>query len=154
MKTLELWQRCEHKPGGKWLFSRALCLKAPYFASISPVFEALRPGYCEVRISKRRAVLNHLGTVHAIAMCNMAELAGGSMTEVTVPATHRWIPKGMTVEYLKKAETDLVAVATPAGTIDTAQAGEYPVAVEVRDTSGTPVFRARITMWVSPNRKA
>lgn len=34
-------------------------------------------------------------------MCNMAELAGGTMTEVTVPSTHRWIPKGMTVEYLK-----------------------------------------------------
>lgn len=46
-------------------------------------------------------------------MCNMAELAGGTMTEVTVPSTHRWIPKGMTVEYLKKAETDLIAVATP-----------------------------------------
>jgi hypothetical protein len=32
----------------------------------------------------------------------MAELAGGTMTEVTVPTSHRWIPKGMTVEYLKK----------------------------------------------------
>lgn len=37
-------------------------------------------------------------------MCNMAELAGGTMTEVTVPSTHRWIPKGMTVEYLKKRQ--------------------------------------------------
>jgi len=61
-------------------------------------------------------VLNHIGTVHAIAMCNMAELAGGTMTEVTVPATHRWIPKGMTVEYLKKAETDLIAIASTCGT--------------------------------------
>ena len=44
-------------------------------------------------------------------MCNMAELAAGIMSEATVPASHRWIPKGMTVEYLKKAGTDLRAVA-------------------------------------------
>ncbi len=56
-------------------------------------------------------MLNHIGTVHAIAMCNMAELAGGTMTEVTVPSTHRGFPKAWTVEYLKKAETDLIAVA-------------------------------------------
>jgi Domain of unknown function (DUF4442) len=43
----------------------------------------------------------------------MAELAGGTMTDATVPNTHRWIPKGMQVEYLKKANTDLVAIATP-----------------------------------------
>lgn len=53
-------------------------------------------------------MLNHIGTVHAIAMCNMAELAGGTMTEVTVPSTHRWIPKGMTVEYLKRQKQTLL----------------------------------------------
>jgi len=140
------------KPGGKWAFSRLLCLKAPYFGSISPRFEALRPNYCEVHVSKRRGVLNHLGTVHAIAMCNMAELAGGTMTEVTVPNTHRWIPNGMTVEYLKKAGTDLVAVATPAGPVDLKSPGNYLVKVAVKDTAGTEVFRATITMWVSPKK--
>ena len=101
---------------------------------------------------KRRAVLNHLGTVHAIAMCNMAELAGGTMTEVTVPATHRWIPNGMTVEYLKKAKTDLIAIATPEAEPDWSKAGEYKVNVVVQDTQGEVVFRALITMWVSPKK--
>ena len=45
-------------------------------------------------------------------MCNMAELAGGMATEVTIPADARWIPVGMTVEYLRKARGDLRAVAT------------------------------------------
>ena len=103
-------------------------------------------------IKDRRAVHNHIGTVHAIAMCNMAELAGGTMTEVTVPSTHRWIPKGMTVEYLKKATTDLVAVAMPMSEPDWSVAGEYPVRVVVSDTSGTPVFQAVINMWVSPKK--
>lgn len=152
MSTLALWQKLENKPFGKKIFSKGLCLKAPYFGSIKPHFVELKPDYGEVSIRKRRAVLNHIGTVHAIAMCNMAELAGGTMTEVTVPPSHRWIPKGMTVEYLKKASSDLVAIATPAAKMDLSVASDYKVNVEVKDTSGDVVFRAFITMWISPKR--
>ncbi len=150
--TLNIWKRFESFPLGKWLFSRLICFKAPYFGSIRPRFLALRPEYCEVRITKRRAVLNHLGTVHAIAMCNMAEVAGGIMTEVTVPTTHRWIPKGMTVEYLKKATTDLIAIATPESGLDLSTPGEFRVKVVVRDKRQEPVFQALITMWISPKK--
>lgn len=153
LNTLQLWQRLSSKPGGKWLFSRLLCFKAPYFGSISPRITELKPGRCEVRVHKRRAVLNHIGTVHAIALCNMAELAGGVMTEITIPASNRWIPKGMTVEYLKKASRDVVAVATPESTdFDFSSAGDYPVLVEVREVGGEIVFKASIRMWVSPKK--
>ncbi len=150
--ALSLWQRLAPYPGGKWLFSRLLCWKAPYFASIRPRFDELRPGYCAVSLRKRRAVQNHIGTVHAIAMCNLAELAGGTMTDVSTPPTHRWIPKGMTVEYLKKAETSLRGVAelNPLPAFGAAQ--ELPVTVNVYDTKGEVVFRAVITMWVSPKK--
>lgn len=150
--TLELWRGFASRPGGKWAFSRLVCLKAPYFGSIRPQFAELRPEFCEVRIRKRRSVLNHIGTVHAIAMCNMAELAAGTMTEVTVPSTHRWIPKGMTVKYLKPATTDLVAVATPDTAEDWSVPGEYKVKVVVRDRQAEPVFEATIVMWVSPRK--
>lgn len=148
--TLGLWQSFASLPGGKWLFSRIICLKAPFFSSIRPRFVELRPEYCEIRIRDRRAVHNHIGTVHAIAMCNMAELSGGMMTEVTIPSTHRWIPKGMTVEYLKKATTDLRAMARPLGAPDWSQPAELPVEVMVQDTAGQDVFRAVISMWVTP----
>jgi acyl-coenzyme A thioesterase PaaI-like protein len=150
---LATWQRLSRLPAGKWAFTRAVCRQAPYFASIRPRFVELRPGYCEVRIRKRRAVENHIGTVHAIAMCNLAELAAGVMTDVTLPATHRWIPKGMTVEYLRKAETDLRAVADLNPLPAFAAATDLPVTVNVLDTGGQVVFRAVITMWVSPRKK-
>jgi acyl-coenzyme A thioesterase PaaI-like protein len=150
--ALEIWRTLSSKPGGKWLFSRLVCFKAPYFATIRPRFEQLEPGCCVVRIRKRRSVLNHIGTVHAIAMCNMAELAGGTMTDVTAPPTHRWIPKSMTVNYLKKASTDLVAVATPDSIIDWSAPGEYKVNVVVHDQHQEPVFNAQIIMWVSPKK--
>jgi acyl-coenzyme A thioesterase PaaI-like protein len=134
------------------MFSQLVCWKAPYFGSIRPRFVELRPGYCEVRIKKRWAVLNHIGTVHAIAMCNMAEIAGGIMTDVTIPTTHRWIPKGMSVEYLKKAETDLRAVAalTPIPAFE--KAAELPVTINILDAKDQVVCRAVITMWVSPKK--
>lgn len=150
--NLALYDSLRRYPMGKALFSRAVCVKAPYFRSIRPLVSELRPELCEVRMRKRRSVTNHIGTVHAIAMCNMAELAAGLMTDATIPATHRWIPKGMTVEYLKKAETDLVARGTPTRTPDWGAPAEYPVLVEVKDTTEGVVFRARVTMWVTPKK--
>lgn len=152
MDVLKIWQNLHNKPGGKWAFSKALCLKAPYFSSIHPKVEILQPDLCQVSMKKTRQVQNHLGTVHAIAMCNMAELAGGTLTEVAVPATHRWIPKGMTVEYLQKATTDLTASATALAALDLSQPGPFPVEVNIHDQAGTLVFRAEIQMWVSPKK--
>ena len=152
-QALKIWNMLANKPAGKWTFSKMLCLKAPYFSTISPLFEKLEPEYCEIRMKKHRAVLNHLGTVHAIAMCNMAELAGGTVTDATVPATQRWIPKGMQVEYLKKANTDLIAIATPLQANFSWNAGcDYLVQVEVKDAVEDIVFRAVITMWVSAKK--
>ena len=68
--VLSLWKRLTPLPLGKRLFSRIVCFKAPYFGSIRPVFEELQSGYGVVRLKNRRAVQNHIGTVHAIAMCN------------------------------------------------------------------------------------
>lgn len=151
--TLALWEKLSRYPGGRWLFSRLLCLKAPYFGTIRPQLEILRPGCCQVRIGKRRAVQNHIGTVHAIAICNMAELAAGVMTDATMPATHRWIPKGMTVEYLKKAATDLTARAELASIPEFDEARDLVVPVSVRDKHGEEVVTAQITMWVSPRKR-
>ena len=103
-----------------------------------------------MHIRKRRAVLNHIGTIHAIAMCNMAELAAGTMTEVTIPGTHRWIPSGMTVEYLNKAESDLRAVAELDPIPAFVARADSPVTVNILDVNGQAVFRAVITMFISP----
>jgi acyl-coenzyme A thioesterase PaaI-like protein len=147
--VLRIWKTLTPVPGGQWLFSRLVCRRAPYFSTIRPAIVELRPGRCEVRINKRRGVENHLHTVHAIAICNMAELAAGLVSEVTIPATHRWIPKGMTVDYLKRAETHLRAVAELDLLPQLGASAEIPVEVNVFDAGGQSVCRAVIRMWVS-----
>jgi acyl-coenzyme A thioesterase PaaI-like protein len=108
-----------------------------------------------VTLRHRRKVTNHIGTVHAIALCNMAELAGGMVTEVSLPDSMRWIPKGMTVEYVKKAVGTMRAVATPSIPIVEANEGyALPVEVIVTDAKDETVFRATISMWLSPKRSS
>ena len=149
--VLDLYRRITRWPCGQWLFSRAVCHKAPYFATIAPRILLLEPGRCEATIRHRRRVTNHLGTVHAIALCNLAELTGGLATDAALPASMRWIPKGMQVEYLKKATGTMHAIARLDQPVaESVDGHELPVAVQVRDPGGDTVFRARIRMWVSP----
>ena len=146
-----MWKRCEGLPFGKAIFSRIICFKAPYFGSIRPRFEEFRPGFARVSMKKRRAVTNHIGTVHAIALCNLAEFVGGLACDASIPPSMRWIPKGMTVAYLKKAIGSMRATATPAfAPRESAQGYELPFEVVVANAQGEPVFTATIAMWVSP----
>lgn len=150
-QVLSTYNKLAGKPLGKWLFSRLICFKAPYFGSIRPQMVLLQPNRGEATIRHRRSVTNHLGTVHAIALCNLAEFVGGLTCDVSIPASMRWIPKGMSVEYLKKAVGTMRAVATPAFEPHESTEGyELPFSVLVTNPQGEPVFKAKIAMWVSP----
>ena len=146
-KTLKVYKRLAQFPLGRRVFSKMICLLTPYFSSIKPVITELDHGYCSVSMKKRRAVTNHIKTVHAIAMCNIAELSGGLLTEVSLPKGTRWLPSGMSVQYLKKAQTDLIAIADGRN-IDWDDEGDKMVPVEIKDINDEVVFTAKITMNV------
>ena len=150
--ALGLWKRLGGSAPGRWLFARLICFRAPYFGSIAPRILELEPGRCVVRIRDRRRVHNHIGTVHAIALCNMAELAGGLATDATIPDAMRWIPKGMSVRYLKKAKGTMTAPARVPAIAAASSGSEVHVTVEVRDAGGEAVVDADITMWISPRK--
>ena len=141
-QTLSMYQSV-----GRSAFSNVACQMAPYFGTINPEISVLAPGRGEVKVPFRKEITNHLASVHAIALCNAAELAGGMMTDASIPAGARWIPKGMTVEYLAKAKTDIRAVADGSA-IDWQTAGDKIVPVEIFDAGGVKVFTAHITMNV------
>ena len=146
-KTLKVYKRLAQFPLGKRIFSKMVCILTPYFSSIKPLITELDHGYCSVSMRKRRAVTNHINTVHAIAMCNMAELSGGLLTEVSLPKGTRWLPSGMSVQYLKKAKTDLTAIADGRN-INWDEEGNKVVPVEIKDIDDEVVFTAKINMNV------
>jgi acyl-coenzyme A thioesterase PaaI-like protein len=151
--TLDLWKKLADKPGGKRLFSTAISLRVPYFSTVVPTVRDMRPGRCEVTAPKWFGVHNHIGTFHAIATCNLAEIAMGMLAEATVPSTHRWLPKGMTVSYVAKAETSLRCVAELPEIPEFGDDGfDLPVPVAVYDKDGKPVTEGVITIWVTPKK--
>ncbi|CAA0093941.1 hotdog fold domain-containing protein [Zhongshania aliphaticivorans] len=149
--TLKLWRKLSALPAGRLLFSKGVCMKAPYFATIKPVFEELETGYAVVRIKERRAIHNHIKSVHAIALCNLAEIAGGVVSEASMPAGMRWIPAGMTVRYLGPAKGVLRGYASMRDIV-VGEKGVVPVKVEVKNAVGNVVFDAEISMHVSPKK--
>lgn len=128
-------------------FSQMIGTVAPYFSTIDPKIVDLKPGFAELVLHNQKKVHNHIGTVHAIAMCNGAELLAGMVTDVTIPEGAKWLPIGMTVRYLAKAKTDLKMV-TEAEGVDFSQPGDIVVPVAAYDADNTQVFTAEITMNV------
>lgn len=156
-QVLNLWKRTSELPVigdslGKRAFSLGFSQKAPYFATIHPRFVEVRPNHAELVIPKRRGVQNHIGTVHAIALCNGLEAAMGALAEVTIPKGKRWIPKGMEVSYTAKASSDITCIAeTTQEQWDEAD-GDLPVTVYgVRD-DGTRVIEGTIHLWVTSKK--
>ncbi len=150
--VLDLWRKTSALPLGNRVFSLAFSQKAPYFATIRPRFTVIEPDYAELVIPKRRAVHNHLGTVHAIALCNGLEAAMGALAEATIPADRRWIPRGMEVAYTAKATSDIICIAETDPEQWTADLGEgYDLPVRVRGVrdDGTVVVEGEIRLWVS-----
>ena len=103
-------------------------------------------------IPKRRGVQNHIGTVHAIALCNGLEAAMGALAEVTIPADKRWIPMGMDISYTAKATSDITCIAETDAEQWTGDDPNLPVRVKgVRD-DGTVVIEGVIKLWVTPKK--
>jgi len=142
MDTLKIYNNTTKLPLGKWLFSKILGFIAPYFATISPLIETLEPGKSIVIIKDRRKIRNHFGSIHAGALCNLAELAGGLTLDVTLDKQYRWIPMGMTLKYLKKAHGPLKAICI----IDGSQlsVGQTSAKVEIVAEDNTVVSKAEI----------
>ena len=144
--VLALYQKLEKYPLGKRLFSFTIGLKTPYFSTISPLITHLQHNYCECYLTKKRKVLNHIGTVHVIAICNGLEMAMGVLAEASISRHLRWIPKGMQLDYTSKAGSDIRCVAevkTPW------QAGNLDVQVTAFDENNTVVVKGTIRLWIS-----
>lgn len=147
----ELWDRLRRVPGGNRLFTRAIGLAAPYTGTIGARVEVLRRGHSEVILQDRRAVRNHLRCIHAIALANLAELAGNVALAYSMPDDARFIVAGMDIDYLKKARGTIRAVVS-CPIPETAERREYEVLVSLQNAAGEEVARARLRTLIGPKR--
>jgi acyl-coenzyme A thioesterase PaaI-like protein len=147
----DAWDRLSGLPGGKVLFSRLVGVVAPYSGSIGARVEELRPGYGRVVLRDRRAVRNHLRSVHAVALANLAELTGNAAFAYSLPDDARFIVAGLSIEYLKKARGTITGESEcPVPTAS--ERHEFEVPVVLRDGAGDVVARATLRSLVGPKR--
>jgi uncharacterized protein (TIGR00369 family) len=145
----QAWDLLSGVPGGKSVFSRLVGRLAPYTGSIHASVVTLRSGYAEVEMADRRSVRNHLDCVHAVALANLAELAGNVALAYSLPDDGRFIVSGMEIEYVKKARGTIKAVGE-APVPRTSTRAAYDVPVTLRDESGEIVAKAVLHSLVGP----
>ena len=147
--VLAQWQTWSSRPMGRWIFSRILARTVPYSGTIRPEVLSLGPGEAEVAVSDRRAVRNHLNSVHAIALVNLGELTSGLALNAGLPAEARAIVTHLEIDYLKKARGRLVArchTTIP----DWRSPREHVVEAPITDTAGDVVAQVRVRWKIGP----
>ena len=146
-RTLRVFSLLSRFPFGKFIYSKLVNYYAPYIGTIRAVVTNLIPGLCTTEMKDRRSIQNHLRTVHAIALCNLCEMTMGLMVDATIPSHLRWIPRGMNVQYVKKARGKLSGRSwiDP----DAFAPGDQSIPVEIQDMSGDIVVRADIILSVT-----
>jgi acyl-coenzyme A thioesterase PaaI-like protein len=137
-RVLSLWRRLAPLPLGRVVFMWVLGRLVPYSGALGARVLALEPGFARVQLHDRRAIRNHLGSVHAIALANLGELTSGMAMTAALPAGVRAIVTRIEVTYAKKARGPLIAesrVELPGIRSDV----EHEVRSEIRDAAGDVV---------------
>lgn len=145
------WDHLVKVPGGRRIFSHMIGVMAPYTASIGAQVSSLAVGHSEVVLNDRPWVRNHLRSIHAVALVNLAELTGNVAVAYSLPDDARFIVAGLSIEYVKKARGRITARCE----IDIGPGSarrEVAVPVEIRDLSGDVVARATLRTLIGPKK--
>lgn len=147
------WRRYSGLPAGKWLFSRVLGQHVPYTGNLGAVVRLLEPGHCVAGMRERHGLRNHLDSVHAMALGNLAEMVTGLALLSSLPDNTRGILTGFSIDYLKKARGTLVAECRCEPPQDSREA-EHVLTGEIRDRDGELVAVAHARWLTGPERSA
>lgn len=123
----------------------------PYTGSVSPRVEVLEPGHAVVSIRQRRRLEQHLGSIHAIALANVAEFASGAAMTTALPPGYRGIVTRFQIDYFRKARGVVTAEARTT-LPDLAREGDHDFTADIRNAAGEVVARATATWRLGPER--
>lgn len=152
MEIMQWWNRFSGIPGGKHLFSALLGKMVPYTGSIGATVEELSAGRAEVVLKDRRAVRNHLSSVHAVALMNLGEVTSGLALVAGLPKEARAILTHFEIDFLKKARGTLRAKSTNDFKWVAGTSQELEVVAEIFNTKDECVARVRAKWKVGPQR--
>lgn len=141
-----------------FLLTKLFCTKVKYAGTSNVVLESVEPNRVELFIANKKKVQNHIGGVHAIAVALLAESATGIVVGLNVPDDRLPVLKSMTVNFERRMQGALRAVATLTDEqitqIRTTEKGETLVDVVITDESEqSPVSCEMHWAWITKVRK-
>lgn len=148
---LRQWENVCHWPLGKRLFSFMIGVYIPYTGSISAKVVELKSGYARVQLRERRKVRNHLNSIHAIALANLAEFTGNLAVVAGMPDDARFIVKNFFIEYLKKARGTLTGECT-CEAIESNAKRDVEVKINIKNADGDIVATAVMQTLIGPKK--
>ena len=120
-------------------------------------FEEVSSQRVVVTIRNRRKVQNHIKGVHAAAMALLAETATGFCVGMNLPDDKLPLIKTLHVDYLKRAQGDMKAVAQLSPEqirmILTEDKGEVTVPVSITDESGQSPIACQMETGTVPKKR-
>jgi acyl-coenzyme A thioesterase PaaI-like protein len=143
----------------RWLTSKMLGRVVPMVGTAGLQFEEVSSQRVVVHIRNRKPVQNHIQGVHAAAMALLAETATGFCVGMNLPDDKLPLIKTLKVNYLKRAQGDMKAVAQlrpeQVEQILTLDKGEVTVPVQITDSTGAePIQCEMVWAWVPKQRRA
>ena len=129
----------------------------PFLGTARLRFEEVSQQRVVVSIKNRRRVQNHIKGVHAAAMALLAETATGFAVGMHLPDDKLPLIKTLRVDYLKRAQGNMKAVAQlrpeQIKAIVSEEKGEVTVPVTITDDSGeSPIQCEMIWAWIPKKR--
>ena len=148
-KILKTWQSLSSKPGGKFIFNRLIARIIPYSGSIGAQVLSLEPGHARLKLKDKRAVRNHLNSIHAIALTNLGELTSGLALNAGLSSNVRGIVVDIQTQYLKKARGTLYSQCKcEIPTVTEEQ--DFLVEAEIHDADNNQVARVIVKWRLAP----
>ncbi|NQD38240.1 DUF4442 domain-containing protein [Permianibacter sp. IMCC34836] len=154
-----LFTRCKSLPAPLQSFAMSFLFGSAvkFFATARIRITEAEHGRVIMVIRNRRKVQNHIKGVHATAMALLAESATGLVLGMSLPDDKLPLMKTMKVNYVKRAQGDLKAIATLSPeqlrAIENDERGDIVIAVTVTDSEGNEPLQAEM-LWAWRPKKA
>jgi hypothetical protein len=116
-------------------------------ATLRAQFQELRVGLCRAMMNAHPRVRTSDGCIDPIAIGALTQLAASMVIEVSVPDGLHWSSRGLTIEHLQRAASEVVALAR-LDKIDWGQEGLVGVPVTVSGEDGKEIARAVVSFAV------
>lgn len=145
------WNQLKGTREGRVAFSRSVGQLAPYSATIGAEVLEIRPGYAKIQMEDRQNVRNHLNSLHAVALANLAEMTSGLAMLYGAPADSRAIITRLSIEYLKKARGTITSECRCQAP-ESNERREYEFQISLTDEAGEEVAKAAVQWLVGPER--